>query len=151
MDLVIGMGNRWRGDDGVGCVVIEAVPCRPGVETVAVHQLVPELAERIQAAHRVLFVDASTDVQEVTLQRIEPSPQRGLGHACSPGGLLAWTAQAYGAAPEAWLLEVPAATFDLGAGLSPGVARRVPGTVAAVTAWLDRGSCAVQMKNEEEA
>lgn len=151
MDLVIGIGNRWRGDDGVGWTVVEAIPCRPGVETVAVHQLVPELAERIQAAHRVLFVDASANAQEVVLHRIEPSPHRGLGHACSPGGLLSWTVQAYGAAPEAWLLEVPAAVFDPGVGLSPGVERRVPGTVAAVTAWLDRGSCAVQMKSEEEA
>jgi hydrogenase maturation protease len=150
MDLVIGMGNPWRGDDGIGHAVVESVESRPQVKTMAVQQLVPELAEWIRSADRVLFVDASIEAEELTLQRVRPSLHRGLGHACSPGAVLEWTALAYGARPEAWLLQIPAASFGPGAGLSPQLARRVPESAAAVNAWLDRGLHAADSRSSEE-
>ncbi len=152
MDLVIGMGNPWRGDDGIGHAVVEAVESRPEVKTMAVQQLVPELAEWIRTADRVLFVDASIEVEDVTLERVQPSSHRGLGHACSPGAVLEWTALAYGARPEAWLLQIPAASFAPGTGLSPALARRVPESAAAVNAWLGQGLHeAASRSSEEEA
>lgn len=64
-DLVIGIGNPLRGDDGVGWWLAEraarlspASRNRPALQVQSVQQLTPELAERLALARRVLFVDA---------------------------------------------------------------------------------------------
>lgn len=58
--LVIGIGNRLRSDDGVGPRLAEEVEAwgLSGVESMAVQQLSPELAPRLAACERVLFIDA---------------------------------------------------------------------------------------------
>ncbi len=151
MDLVIGIGNDWRGDDGLGPRVVDALAARPDLETMTVHQLVPELAERVQRVERVLFVDAAVGTETVCLQRVEPGPHRGLGHACSPDALLDWTVLAYEHAPEAWLLSIPGVTFDPGTGLSQQAEDRVPEAVARIEAWLSKQPQPVAVTNEEEA
>ena len=151
MDLVIGIGNDWRGDDGLGPRVVETLSARPGLETTTVHQLVPELAERIGAVDRVLFVDAAVDAETVRLQRVEPEAHRGLSHACSPGALLGWTVLAYDRAPEAWLLSIPGTAFDPGTGLSRQAEERVPEAIARIEAWLNAHPHPVAVTNEEEA
>lgn len=151
MDLVIGIGNDWRGDDGLGPRVVDALSARPGLETMTVHQLVPELAERLRGVDRVLFVDAGAGAETVHLQRIEPTPHRGLGHACPPGALLEWTAMAYERVPQAWLLTVPGVVFEPGTGLSRQAEARVPEAVARIDAWLNAHPQPVAVTNEEEA
>jgi hypothetical protein len=62
-------------------------------------------------------LDADAAIQ---LRRIEPAAGRAaLGHTSHPGALLALALTLYGYAPPAWLIAVPALTFDLGAPLSP--------------------------------
>jgi len=151
MDLVIGIGNDWRGDDGLGPRVVDALSARPELETMAVHQLVPELAERVQRVERVLFVDAAVGTETVRLQRVEPGPHRGLGHACAPGALLEWTLLAYERVPEAWLLSIPGARFDPGTGLSQQAEDRLPEAIEVIEAWLDEHPQPVAVTNEEEA
>lgn len=61
--LVIAIGNPLREDDGAGPAVaarlVERGVLREGdTDIVCVHQLLPELAERIAAARVVIFVDA---------------------------------------------------------------------------------------------
>jgi hypothetical protein len=59
--LVIGYGNTLRGDDAVGQVVARALAGEAaieGVEVIACHQLMPELAECIDAADMLLFITA---------------------------------------------------------------------------------------------
>ena len=60
--LVIGYGNRLRGDDGVGWEVASrlaaAVPSE-AAHILTVHQLTPELAEPVSEADLVIFIDAS--------------------------------------------------------------------------------------------
>jgi len=151
MDIVIGIGNDMRGDDGIGPHVVDAVPSRSDLETMTVHQLVPELAERIRCAQRTLFVDASLEGDDVSLKRIEPSDHRGLGHACSPAALLGWTKLAYAEAPEAWLLSIPGTSFGLGETLSPRSMSLVPDALQRIETWLNGSSEPVLMLNEEEA
>lgn len=58
-DLVIGIGNPLRGDDGVGWWLArraETLKLTPRV--LRVQQLTPELAEELAGARRVLFIDA---------------------------------------------------------------------------------------------
>ncbi|MFM7313194.1 MAG: hypothetical protein ACKO0M_08520 [Cyanobium sp.] len=57
--LVIGIGNRLRGDDGVGFWLAErAEGLQLPVKVKAVHQLTPELVDDLAGAARVLFIDA---------------------------------------------------------------------------------------------
>jgi len=136
MDMVIGIGNELRGDDGVGPRVVGQLPERPGHESLVVHQLAPELAERIQCADRVLFVDARLEGDGVRLSKVAPSPHRGLGHSCTPSALMEWTKQACGNTPEAWLLSIPGRSFDLGEGLSDDVEALVPEATREIQSWL---------------
>jgi hypothetical protein len=58
--LVVGYGNTLRGDDGIGYRVAEAVAKwqLPQVRSIAVAQLLPELAADIGEVEIVMFVDA---------------------------------------------------------------------------------------------
>ncbi|MEB3362613.1 MAG: hypothetical protein VKI42_10885 [Synechococcaceae cyanobacterium] len=58
-DLVIGIGNPLRGDDGVGrWLARRGELWLPQAQWRAVQQLTPELAADVAAAARVLFIDA---------------------------------------------------------------------------------------------
>ena len=64
-DLVIGIGNPLRGDDGVGWWLTERAEQLPRATSTGspllvrtVQQLTPELAAELTAARRVLFIDA---------------------------------------------------------------------------------------------
>jgi hydrogenase maturation protease len=138
MDLVVGIGNELRSDDGVGIRVVGSLPPRPGAETITVHQLTPELADRLHAAQRVLFVDAQIAGDAVRLSPLEPAAEAALlGHALSPEALLGWTRLAHGRAPEGWLLTVPARSFPFGGSLSAEAERAVPEARRMALHWLD--------------
>lgn len=149
MDIVIGIGNEMRGDDGIGARVVDAIPARSDLETVTVHQLVPELAERIKGARRVLFVDASLG-DELCLAQLEPSDHRGVGHACSPAALLGWTKLAYARVPESWLLSIPGSSFAYGDEPSPQTAARLPEALNRIETWLNQCPEPVFVMSEEE-
>lgn len=151
MELVIGIGNELRGDDGIGPRVVDAIPARTELETMTVHQLVPELADRIRTARRVLFVDASLDRDDICLSPIEPSMHRGVGHACSPAALLGWTEVAYNEAPKSWLLSIPGMSFETGDELSSRSEALIPEALQRIETWLNEGLEPVLMMNEEEA
>src|SRR5579864_2493011 len=77
--LIVGYGNSLRGDDAVGLLAAGRLAgC--GYDAVAVPQLLPELAARMAAARRVIFIDAHTSVAPggVAIDRVEP---RGGGNA----------------------------------------------------------------------
>jgi hydrogenase maturation protease len=118
--LVIGYGNSLRGDDGAGPFVAR----RLGAGAIACHQLTPELAELISRAPQVIFVDAHAGVPagQIAIQRVQPSGSVAL-HRFDPETLLAWSQQLYGHAPEAMLIGIGVASFDLGEGLSPAARR----------------------------
>jgi hydrogenase maturation protease len=79
-DLVIGIGNPLRRDDGAGWwLARRAEPWLPAAQLRTVHQLTPELAEDLAAAARVLFIDAWVVPDGRSL---EPSGE--------PGGHRAW-------------------------------------------------------------
>jgi hydrogenase maturation protease len=133
--LVVGYGNALRGDDAVGLHVAEAVARwqMVGLHVAAVHQLTPELAETLSTVRLAIFVDATpyaapadpaTEQPRVAVQPLAPDFHApSLGHAGDPGQLLALAQVLYGAAPPAYLITVPATSFEIGAPLSP-LARR---------------------------
>jgi hydrogenase maturation protease len=140
--LVIGYGNTLRTDDGVGRRVAMAVSSwqRPDVESIAVHQLTPELAEPLATAELAIFVDARlTDGGEaVEVRPLEPSGGRGgLGHASDPRALLAVARAIYGRSPRGWLVTVPAADLSLGEGLSPAAGRGAEEALGQIAALIE--------------
>jgi len=121
--LVIGYGNRMRGDDGAGPRVAEAVAALnyPGVRALACPLLTPELADPISKAGVALFVDAAVDApREVRLRKLEPADTAQImAHAADPRTVLALARDVFGHAPEAWWLTIPAVSLDFGESLSP--------------------------------
>ena len=98
----------------------------------AVHQLVPELAERMADADVAIFVDASARVGEVTVTEVVPERTSMDTHVGSPGALLALCEALYSRRPETVLLvEVPAR--DLGFGERPSEV-----TLAAIHVAVER-------------
>lgn len=140
--LIIGYGNPLRGDDAAGLRLIEALEAagRPaGVETLAVHQLTPELADRVAAARAVVFVDAACREEPAALRPLEVPPFSGPppGHHYSPASLLQLTRLTFGVAPPAWLLTLPAAGFAFGAALSPRAVGAVEEGRRLLADWLE--------------
>lgn len=136
--LVIGYGNTLRGDDAVGQVVTRALAGEAaieGVEVIACHQLMPELAECIDAADLVVFIDAAADLQPgaIVAEVVQAaSLSSGLVHHVDPRMLLFMTAKLYGRTPDAFVVRVGAGSFELGEGLSAAVAGVLPDVVATV-------------------
>ena len=129
--LVIGYGNPLRGDDGFGYRAAERIP-----GAIAVHQLAPELMDPIARADRVVFLDAAAEGApgEVRRRRVEPSVDGGaFTHHSTPEGLLAGAKVLYGRAPDAVLITVCGANFDLSQALSSEVESALEQIVAELT------------------
>ena len=110
--LFIGYGNSLRVDDAVGPALARA---QGGI---AVHQLLPELAERIAQEERVVFIDARADLAPGTVEILPVDGESAATHSCSPGSLLRLAREVYGHAPEAFLVGIGVESFELGAPLS---------------------------------
>ncbi len=144
--LVIGYGNTLRRDDALGCLIADAVERwqRPGVRSMSLAQLTPELAADLAAAETVVFVDARkcSPSAEPTVQ-VEPlSPRRddwaSLVHALTPSVLLGLCEAAYGQCPRAWQVSVPGSDFSFGEGLSDLAGRSLGQALGWIETWLAR-------------
>jgi hydrogenase maturation protease len=127
--LVVGYGNELRGDDGVGPHVAREIERRelPGVRTLVLHQLTPELAAEIAEADGVIFVDAQQveTENEIAVSELRPAEAPSvMSHACNPQCLLAMAQLLYERAPAAWLVAVPGHSFEIGSGISSPTAMR---------------------------
>jgi hydrogenase maturation protease len=123
--LVIGYGNTLRGDDRVGYQVAENVAewQLSQVRSIAVHQLLPELAADIAEVDLVIFVDAVVTVDpvkpDITITPIVAGGAENFStHILTPQLLLGLSQKLYAATPDAYLLTIPAIDFTLGANLS---------------------------------
>jgi hydrogenase maturation protease len=123
--LVVGYGNTLRGDDGVGYQVAETVAewRLPQVRSIAVHQLLPELAADIAEVEIVVFVDAVVAIDSpapnITIAPLVAGADATFStHAITPQLLLGMTQKLYGATPVAYLLTISTIDFTLGANLS---------------------------------
>lgn len=139
MDLVIGVGNTLRRDDGLGPFIATSLPPMPRVTTLAVHQLTADLIEEVSRARRVLFIDASTTDEQIALKPVVENIAPP-GHVFGPAALLGLARAIHGRSPEGWLLPVPGFDFDFGEELSPQAAAVVPDARKAVLDWINEGS-----------
>jgi hydrogenase maturation protease len=147
--LVIGYGNPYRRDDGVAFHVVNdlrqtlgAPPLQPdedglddlgrGVDTIMLHQLLPETAPLFADYATVIFVDAHTGVIAEDVRVIPVQEEYGfqaVTHHMSPGMLLALARAANGKVPAGSLVSIRGYDFDFGQEISEGC--KVNATVAA--------------------
>lgn len=142
--LIIGYGNDLRTDDALGPALARAAAAwrLPHLETVAAHQLTPELAERVSRARAVLFADAaagSAAAAGVSLEPLAAGTAAGVrGHSAQPAELLALCQALFGPPPPAWLLAIPGEEFGFGESLSPGGARGLAAALESTRLWISR-------------
>jgi hydrogenase maturation protease len=131
--LIIGYGNPLRGDDAFGYRAAERIP-----GAIAVHQLTPELMDPISRAARVVFLDAAAEGIPGEIRRrpvVPASDASNFTHHATPEALLAGARALYGRAPEALLITVTAATFELSDTLSPEVQKALEEVLRVISAF----------------
>jgi len=127
--LVLGYGNPLRSDDGIGwkaAVLLKQELSSPHVLVIAAQQLAPEMAASVAGCSCVLFLDAAHDGQagEIRLKPVRRDRKFNLGdfsHDFSPSALLALAFRLFDVEPQAQLLTLSGADFELGERFSPPV------------------------------
>ncbi|BAZ06351.1 hydrogenase maturation protease [Calothrix sp. NIES-3974] len=154
--LVIGYGNDLRSDDGIGQRVANEFKQNSrfrNLTSLAVHQLTPELTQKIVKADLVIFVDACFNWQtsdksriqltlnpDVRVRILEPDNNTPLGgHTANPQSLLTLTQVIYGYCPPALLVTVPGENFQLGEQLSLTGEIGVAIAIAKITQIINQG------------
>ena len=136
--LIIGYGNRLRGDDGAGCRAAELLRERltaAKFEVLVLHQLTPELMEEISRARRVIFIDAAAEGPpgEVRRQELTTSAApAAFMHVANPAALLGGAAALYGSSAPGVLYSIAGESFGYGEQLTPAVERAVSELVTAI-------------------
>jgi hydrogenase maturation protease len=140
--LIIGVGNCFRRDDGVGLVIAQRLGGREGIRA-TVRQESGEGTALLEAwcgADRVILLDAvSSDAEAGTVMRLDAAAQ------AIPARLFHCSSHAFGIAeaialgrvlgrlpPRLIVYGVEGANFEAGVGLSPPVERAVTLVVQAV-------------------
>ena len=136
--LIVGYGNVYCHDDGVALHIINRLRTQSGqpelqpdedglddlgsfLDTILLHQLVPEIISVLPQSDKVVFVDAHKGIIPDDIRVVEVQEEFGfhsVTHHMSPGMLLAMARQAHHFAPEAYLISVKGEDFDFGLGLS---------------------------------
>jgi hydrogenase maturation protease len=131
--LIMGYGNGLRSDDAIGRMLARLLGQRLNQEddlrVYQLHQLTPELIERIAGASFVIFIDAREGGQPGTVMSESVSPQvndAAFTHHISPAELLGAALDWYGAAPQGLLISVVGASFEYGDRLSPEMTDILP-------------------------
>ena len=144
--LVFGWGNPSRGDDALGPLFIERFealaaghPEWGNIECLTDFQLQVEHTLDLQGRQRILFVDASADLEAPC--RLTPVlPRRDdsfTSHALSPQALLHAYREVEGVEPPpATLLAIRGDLFELGAPLSPSATQSLETALSEAGRWL---------------
>ena len=147
--LIIGYGNTYCHDDGVALVVINELRRRHGIrelqpdedglddlgheiDSIMLHQLVPEVVPVAANYPCVVFVDAhvGTIPEDVRVIRVQEEYRfHAVTHHMGPGMLLSMARETTGLAPSGYLVSVRGENFDFGLGLSDSCRLRVDGAV----------------------
>ncbi|MEO0869889.1 MAG: hydrogenase maturation protease [Cyanobacteria bacterium J06642_11] len=125
--LIIGSGDERCGDWAAGPRVATAVADwkLPTVKSMAVQQLVPELSAELVKTNYVMFVDAC-DRRAIRTIQINPivafdqqiSSMAFAAQNYNPLALLHLTQRLYKRHPQAWLLQIPIESCEVGCAFS---------------------------------
>jgi hydrogenase maturation protease len=147
--LVIGVGNRDRGDDAAGPIVCDHIRAAgiDGVEALVFEGSVVDLAMHWDRCDRVVIVDAAAPAGRPGRVTEIDGLDAGL---CVPASVTSHTidvaagvelARALGRLPaELRIIAIEGETFDHGADLTPAVQAAVDAVVARLGAWRRRSA-----------
>ncbi len=158
--LVVGFGNSYRHDDGVGRVVVNRVRERLGrppldanddgfgdlghtVDTVVLHQLSPDLGQELKPYELIIFVDAHTDTldEEICVAHLKAEHKTPfVYHQTHPATVLEVAEQLHGEAPEGYVVSIRGYDFDFGEGLSEKTEALVEPAVEKVMGFIEEGA-----------
>jgi len=131
--LVVGYGNDLRTDDGAGRWVADQIEELEldGVEVRSVAQLTPELALAVSGRRLVVFVDASVDATQLTVEPVEASGSASdvMTHHGNPATLLSMVPQIGISPGAAWLVSIPAEDLSMGLAMTPQTQTAAEGAV----------------------
>ena len=136
--LIIGYGNAYCHDDGVALYIInelrrlrgvrELPPDEDGLDelghkldTVMLHQLIPEIIPVVANYRLVFFIDAhlGTIPEKIRVVRVEEELGfHAVSHHMSPGMVLKMVREMKGITPVGYLVSVRGENFDFGFGIS---------------------------------
>lgn len=141
--MVIGYGDDLRSDDGIGQRVANAIESwrLSTVQSLAVHQLTPELAVTLASADLAIFVDASTKAEAVDVQvrsLLPPAMNLMSENLADPRSLLALTQSLYGHCPSAWWVTIPGINFEFGDRISPTAEQGIAIALVKIIHILDK-------------
>lgn len=138
--LVIGCGSMLRSDDRAGREVVRRIEALAvdGVTVCSVTQLVPELAVDVVHADNVVVVDASVDVDELTVSELdvdEHAPATAsTTHHLTPASLVRLARLLDGVPPTSvTVVAVPAHDLAFGETVSASTATAIDDAVALLT------------------
>ena len=116
--LLIGYGNPWRGDDGLGPELVRRFWDQEHLE---LQELSLDLIEDLASWDAVVFVDAALDGPAFELRELGDggTTHSPFTHHISPEELCQLTEALYGRRPRSFLLSIRGYEFDFGEGLSP--------------------------------
>ena len=139
--LVVGYGNTLRGDDGVGQIIAEKIENLglPNVETLAIHQLTPDMAGMMKDYNMLIFIDASEDITIDETQVFDLFPSKNsaaIEHAMSPDNLLRLCLDLYSICPESYIVLLPARIFSFTEELSDITKAAIPEAINIITAKI---------------
>lgn len=138
--LVVGVGSELRCDDAAGRRVADIVAelHLPGVEVRSVHQLTPELATVFARRQLVVVVDASVDVDRLTVNEIATAAAVGsFSHHLDVGSVVALSHLFPDPPRRVVTVGIPAHDLSLGTRLSSATESQLLAAVSAVTELCD--------------
>jgi hydrogenase maturation protease len=117
--LVIGYGNPLREDDGMGWRAAELLSEQlspDAAEVIQCQQLTPELADKVEGASLVVFLDAACDQHAGTVlcEPVTGAGNSAWSHHLSPAQLLRLSEELGNAPRPAFLVRGGALRMDLG-------------------------------------
>ncbi|PKF77575.1 Ni/Fe hydrogenase [Vibrio sp. vnigr-6D03] len=129
-DLIYGIGNIGRQDDGLGWAFIDEIEKKYDINGVLVrhYQLFFEDVDLLRRHKRVLFVDAtkSSDTESFSLSRVEPRLDDSFtSHAITVQTILALCHNVYQSYPDVWLLAIKGDEWELKLGLTDRARKRL--------------------------
>jgi hydrogenase maturation protease len=131
--LIIGYGNSFRQDDGVGYAVagqFSVIESKNSVRVIACQQLTPDLALEMSRTDRVILIDATIDGPPgcISVEKIEPMTQNSsaITHELEPSTLLEYARVLYGSNPQTYLVSVTGVAFGFGRKFSDPVLAAIP-------------------------
>ncbi|MBS3800401.1 MAG: hydrogenase maturation protease [Thioalkalivibrio sp.] len=141
--IVIGIGNPWRGDDGIGHAVVHALQETPSLTTATTSGEPAELMDLWQGHDPVILVDAIvTGAVPGTIHRldaVEPLPRtaRYSSHGIGLAEAVELARALDALPPSLVIYGIEPASLEDGAGLSPELADRITEAAGQIRAELE--------------